>query len=179
MLASDDFEHLLGGSDYSPSGPLSGIPAVLPYEMDEKAMAELCRLSLSMVRTKAREGVFIRSRRGRYDVAESVGRYVEALRESAQRSGGRSSGNAELAAEKLRLTRAQADAQELKNRHAAGVLVAIADVRNEWVTAATDLRAQILAIPARVSGRMGLGREASVMLEEELRAALEDLQDEH
>lgn len=75
----DDFDDLLGTSEPEHAS------APLPMELDERGMAALLRLSLSMVRTKAREGVFVRSGRGRYDVSESVGRYVEHLRAIASR----------------------------------------------------------------------------------------------
>lgn len=176
----DEIDELLGTA--APQASAAEAPSVLseplPLEMDERALSGLLRLSLSQVRTKAREGVFVRSRPGRYDVAESVGRYVERLREHAARAGRPSAGGDDLKAEKLRLTKAQADAQELKNRQAAGDLVAIADVRREWIVTAADLRSQILAIPARVAARMGLSREAAVTLEDEVRLALEELTDE-
>lgn len=159
MLDSDDHDDLLGGGDSRATEAPSAVPAPLPYELNESALAGLLRLSLGVVRSKARDGVFIRTRPAHFDVTQSVGNYVEALRKSAT---GRPSATGDLAAEKLRLTKAQADAQELKNRISSGELVAIADVRNEWVTVATDLRAQILAIPNRVSARVGLGREAVI-----------------
>lgn len=176
----DEFDDLLGtpAPQSSTAQPLPAPSPDLPLEMDERALAGLLRLSLSQVRTKAREGVFVRSSRGRYDVALSVGNYVERLREQAARAGRPAAGGDDLKAEKLRLTKAQADAQELKNQQAAGDLIPIADVRREWIVTAADLRSQILAIPARVAARMGLNREAAVTLEDEMRLALEELKDE-
>ncbi|WP_158644531.1 hypothetical protein [Paracoccus jeotgali] len=172
------FDDLLGG-ETSPSEAPSADSAPSVYELDERGMSELLGLSLSMVRTKAREGVFVRSNRGRYDVHESVRRYVSRLREAASRNGSpASAASDELKAEKLRLTRAQATAQEQKNRLAAGEMVAVSEVRAEWVTVATDLRSQILAIPPRVAARAGLNLDAAVILEEEMRLALEGLHDE-
>lgn len=172
------FDDLLGGEN-SPSEALPAVSAILPYEMDERGMAALLSLSVSMVRTKAREGVFIRSSRGRYDVEESVRNYVVRLREVASRNGSRPAGGSdELTAEKLRLMKAQAEKAELHNRLAAGEMVAVADVRAEWMTVATDLRSQILAIPPRVAARVGLDRNAAVILEEEIRIALEGIHDE-
>lgn len=177
-LHSGMFEDLLG-SEISPVETPSASQAAVLYELDERGMADLLSLSLSQVRTKAREGVFVRSRPGRYDVQESIRNYVVKLRDAASRTGGRAADNSdEMKAEKLRLTRAQAEKAELHNRLAAGEMVAVSDVRAEWVTVATDLRSQILAIPPRVSARVGLSRDAAVILEEEIRIALAGIHDE-
>lgn len=176
------FDDILGGSPKNASHSAEkSLPLSAPIELDEQGMAALLRLSLSQVRTKARERVFVRSRRGRYDVALSVGNYVERLREVASRVGQtKADGDPAdpLKAEKLRLTRAQADAVEQKNGIAAGELVPVAEVRREWVGVATDIRAQILAIPPRIAARAGLSRESAVALEQELRLALEELSHE-
>lgn len=179
MNNEEMFADLLGNPENSPPEALPADPAALPYEMTERDIAALCGLSLSMVRTKAAEGVFIRTRKGRYDVQKSVQNYVGRLREVASRVGKTTSGgSSDLNAEKLRLLKAQAQKAELHNRLAAGEMVAVADVRAEWVTVATDLRSQILAIPPRVAARVGLDRNAAVILEEEIRIALEGIHDE-
>lgn len=175
------FDDLLGSDlPERPVGALPGDSVSLPYEIHERALAGLLRCSTASIRSKVADQIFIRTKPGHYDLSESVGRYVVQLREQAARAGrpSASSDSVELKAERLRLTRAQADAQEQKNRLAAGEMVAIADVRAEWVTVAIDLRSQILAIAPRIAARAGLTRDAAVLLEEEIRAALEGLDDE-
>lgn len=168
-MLDDDFDELLGGS-----GQIS--PAPLPFEMDERQMAALMRLSLSQVRTKAREGVFTRCGRGRYDVAESVGRYIEHLRSVASRVGATPPGGSpdELKAEKLRLTRAQADKEETRVARERGELVPADAVSREWAGILRDLRNALLAVPSRCgAGLPHLTSTDIATLDREIRTALE------
>lgn len=150
--------------------------ATLPAVATEAELAFLLGVSSARVRALAREGVAVKVARGRFDTAASVTRYCERLRASASRAGRPATDETKL--EKLRLTKAQADAQELKNQALRGDLVPVTEVRREWTAVATDLRASLLSIPARVAARAGLSREAAMHLEDEVRAALEDLTDE-
>ncbi|SEN57909.1 Phage DNA packaging protein, Nu1 subunit of terminase [Gemmobacter aquatilis] len=167
----DDFDDLLGTTAHE------NTPAPLPIEMDERGMAALMRLSLSQVRTKAREGLFVRSGRGRYDVAESLGRYIEHLRSVASRSGGRPSavGDADdLRAEKLRLTRAQADKEETRVARERGELVPADAVTREWASLLRDLRNALLAVPSRCGATLGhLTATDIATIDHEIRTALE------
>lgn len=176
-MLDDDNDDLLGHSDSSPVEALPVSPAILPYEMDERAMAGLLRLSLSMVRTKAAEGIFVRSRRGRYDVAESVGRYVERLRETSSR-GGAAAGGDELKAERTRLAREQADATALKNAQLRGELVPVADTLREWQAVLRDIRAAMLTVPSQfASTQPHLTVHDIQALTLEIKRALEGLAD--
>lgn len=185
-LAAEGLPTPLATSGRNSSSQPSGGQAIEPQEAipaiaDESQMARLLGVTANRVRTLQRDGLLAKAGPGRWDVRASLGLYLERLRTIAARAGAPAAGGGDsdqLRAEKLRLTRAQADGQELKNRTAAGELVPIADVRIEWVTAATDLRAQILAIPARVAARAGLSRDAAATLEQEIRLALEELRDE-
>lgn len=152
----------------------------IPGELHEVELASLLGLSTNSVRAKAREGILVKTRPAYYAVEESIGNYVQRLREAASRSGGRPTGGSsdELKIEKLRHERARADSVELKNAQLRNELIAVTDVRTQWVTIATDLRAAILAIPARVAARSGLTREAAVLLEKEVRMALEQIDDD-
>lgn len=158
--------------DDLPEPALPSIPGV----MNAEALARL----LGVSETTAR-GVGIKlPGNGRWDVAASLRAYLDRLREHAGRAGrpSASGDNEALRAEKLRLTAAQREAQELKNAQMRAELVPVAQVRQEWTALATDLRAGLMAIPARVSARAGLSREAAALLEAELREALEELTDE-
>lgn len=166
----DDFDDLLGGTQKNE-------PIPLPFELDERGMAALMRLSLSQVRTKAREGLFVRCARGRYDVAASVGNYVEHLRAVASRSGGRPPSGGEgddLRAEKLRLTRAQADKEETRVARERGELVQADAVSREWASILRDLRNALLAVPSRCGATLPhLTATDAAIFDREIRLALE------
>lgn len=181
MTRMESFYDLLGSPEDEDSRPAetpSVSPAALPHEMDERALAGLLRLSPSMVRTKAREGIFVRSRRGQYDVAESVGRYVERLRQTSARAGQPGSDPDELKAEKLRLTRAQADKEETRVQRERGELVEAAEVTREWQNVLRDLRNALLAVPSRCgAGLPHLTATDVATIEREIRIALEAVAD--
>lgn len=154
-------------------------PKQIPGEMSEREIAELFGLSLSMVRTKASEGVFVRSRRGRYDVRACIRAYVPRLREAASRSGpgSKSSGaTADLNAEKLRLTKAQADKEETRVARERGELVLAADVAREWSNVLRDVRNALLAVPSRCGASLPhLTATDVATMENEIRSALEGI----
>lgn len=172
-VAEIDWDELLDGPrPEEPSNPL-GLPA-----LDERALAELTGLSLSQVRTKAREGVFVRSARGRYDAAASVRAYIGKLRESAARAGRPSAGGDELKVEKLRLTRAQAEREETRVARERGELVSAEAVAREWSSILADVRAALLAVPSRfAASQPHLSAHDIATLGEEIRRALEGLAD--
>lgn len=172
------FDDLLGG-EISPVEALPALPATLPYEMDERGLAGLLSLSLSQVRTKAREGVFVRSNRGRYDVQESVRNYVVRLRESASRAGRPATGsNDELKKERTRLASEQADATALKNAQLRAELVPVADTLRAWQVVLRDVRAGMLAVPSRyAASQPHLTAHDIEALTAEIKHALEGLAD--
>ena len=156
---TDDFDNLLSQ------------PAGMGDTMTADQLGALLGVSSRVVRELAQRGVIAKARRGAYPVADSVARYCAHLREQAA---GRS-GNSNLTAERIRVAQATAEKIELQNSVARGEMVAVSDVRREWITFATDLRAALLAIPARVSARVSLSREASALLDEELRLSLSEI----
>jgi phage terminase Nu1 subunit (DNA packaging protein) len=166
-LSATDLSDLLGDEPATPS------PAIV----HESELAALLGISRQAVAEHVRTGVLVRVGRARFDMADSVRRYCSHLRTHAARAGRPSEGGDALKAERLRLTRAQAEAQEQKNRLAAGELVPVVEVRREWVTAATDLRNALLAVPGRLQARLGLTAEQAEAADAELRLALETLAD--
>lgn len=174
MSEFDEFEDILGSIESTPPvEPLQATPDGRLETLDERGMAALTRLSLSQVRTKAREGHFVRASRARYDVAESVGRYIEHLRAIASRAGPASAGD-ELKAEKLRLTRAQADKEETRVARERGELVAADAVTREWASLLRDVRNALLAVPSRCGATLGhLTATDIATIEREIRTALE------
>ncbi|AMY70919.1 hypothetical protein AKL17_3696 [Frigidibacter mobilis] len=175
---SEMFADLLGGENSPPEAP-PAVSATLPYEMDERGLAALLSLSLSQVRTKAREGVFVRSSRGRYDVEESVRRYVVRLRESASRAGRPGDEPTDPhKRERTRLAREQADATALKNAQLRGELVPVAETLRAWQIVLRDVRAGMLAVPSRyAASQPHLTAHDIETLTAEIKHALEGLAD--
>lgn len=174
-LNATDLSDILGDDPPSPDTPPNA--AALPVTVHESELAALLGVTRQAIGEHVRSGVITRAGRARFDLVKSVSAYCAHLRKHAARAGRPSDGGDNLKAERLRLTRAQAEAQEQKNRLAAGDLVPVAEVRREWVTAATDLRNALLAVPGRLQARLGLTAEQSEAADAEIRLALETLAD--
>ena len=138
-------------------------------------LAKWLGLTPNHVSALARDGVLPRTPSKLFPLRRAVQAYCDHARAG---SVGRRA-DAELAAEKLRLARENADKVSIQNAKARGELIASADVARAWGEVATDLRAAVLAIPSRVAGQVGLDRAAAAALDSEIRAALEAIADEH
>lgn len=174
-LNATDLSDLLGDDPPSTDAPPKA--TALPVTVHESELAALLGITRQAIGEHVRSGVLTRAGRARFDLVKSVRAYSAHLRKHAARAGRPSDGGDNLKAERLRLTRAQAEAQEQKNRLAAGELVPVAEVRREWVTAATDLRNAMLAVPGRLQARLGLTAAQAEAADVELRLALETLSD--
>lgn len=139
-------------------------------------LCALLRVSPATLTGMVKRGHAVKISHDSYDLVETIGRYAEHLRGVASGRGNEEAALT-LTGERARLARAQAEGVELKNAALRGELVPAAEVRTEWVTAATDLRAALLAVPARVAARLALDREAAAALETEIRLALEVIAD--
>jgi phage terminase Nu1 subunit (DNA packaging protein) len=100
---------------------------------------------------------------------------VRAYCEHTRAAASRRAADPDLAAAKLALTRENAAKVELQNARARGDLLDAQTVRAEWLSVAADLRARLLAVPARVAAAVGLDRPAAAALDRELRRAMTDL----
>lgn len=147
----------------------------LAATMTEGELAQLLGIASSRVRTLARDGVLVRAARGRFDVCASVGAYCARLRESAERAGRPSQGGSDdLKAEKLRLTRAQADKEETRVARERGELVPADAVTREWASVLRDLRNALLAVPSRCGATLPHLTPTDVAtVDREIRTALE------
>ena len=153
-------------------------PAAIPGIATEAELAALLGVSASTVRTKKREGLMIPAGRGRYDVRKTLHAYLDRLRETAGRAGNPAAGADPdaLKAEKLRLTRAQADKEETRVQRERGELVPADAVAREWSTLARDVRNALLAVPSRCgAGLPHLTATDVATIEREIRKALEGL----
>lgn len=161
---------LLLGDDAPPPSvsPQNSIPATL----SEAELAQLLGIGASRLRTLARDGVAVRVGNGTYDVRASLARYLEQLRTHAARAGRPPEGGDEYKAQRVLLTAAQRESQEMKNAVTRGDLVSAVDVKQGWASILTDVRASVLAVPARLAD---LTLDQRGKLDAEIRLALERL----
>ncbi|SIN99068.1 hypothetical protein [Vannielia litorea] len=138
-------------------------------------LAEWLGLSTGRLNQLARDGVLPRETTGlkghKFPLRASVRAYCEHTRAAARSR----TADPELADHKKRLAAEQADKIALQNARARGDLLDATAVRAEWLSVAADLRARLLAVPARVAATVGLNRPAAAALDIELRRAMSDL----
>ena len=158
--------------------PVAPVPPVIPATMTESEIAAFLGLATSSVRTKTRDGILVRSGRARFDVAESLRRYLDQLRSQAARAGRPVADD--LKEEKLRLATAQAVSMELKNAVSRGEMVKAVVVEREWVGILRDVRSTLLAVPSRVGAKLPhLTPHDVAELGVEIKSALEALANGH
>tara|TARA_R110002072_G_scaffold17174_2_gene65692 strand:- start:2417 stop:2920 length:504 start_codon:yes stop_codon:yes gene_type:complete len=162
MTAYDpEIEAVLGG----------GVEPHLGDTVTAAEVSEWLNLSTARIHALARQGVIPRTD-GRFDLQAAARAYVEHLRVGQR---GRQSTDPDLNAEKLRLARANAEKIELANAKTRAALVPVAEVESAWAHVLRDVRAAMLAIPARVQQRLGhLTAHDVQMIDREVRDALEE-----
>jgi len=140
--------------------------------------ADLCnllRLTPAALTGLVKRDLAVKLGHDAYDLAETVGRYVEHLRGTAAGRGGEEQ-VLTLTGERARLARAQADAQELKNATLRGEMVPAAEVERTWSDALRGLRSQLLALPSRIRADLGHLTPADVdQIDRIMRDTLTDL----
>lgn len=95
------------------------------------------------------DGTIDRKPANGYDLDVVREQYIENLREVGA---GRSSGEGpDLTAERARLAKEQADAQEMKNAASRGELIARADVSAVVTASFARVRARLLALPSKIA----------------------------
>jgi phage terminase Nu1 subunit (DNA packaging protein) len=153
-------------------------PSPIPAIMSEGEIASLLGITAARVRTLARDGVLVRSSRGRFDVRPSLNAYVGQLRTHAARAGRPSQGGDALKQARTRLAEEQASLAAIKAAQARDELVSAETVTREWQSVLRDVRAAVLAIPSRFGAAMPhLSASDVAALDREIRAALEGLAD--
>jgi len=131
-------------------------------------LSEWTGVSEQHLRSLARKGVIPMRVPGRFPLKAAVRATVDHLRTT--RPGAAS--NASLAEERKRLIAEQADREALRNAETRGELVSATDVKAAWESILTDVRARLLAVPARLPE---LDRATAERLDREIRDALEAL----
>jgi len=140
-------------------------------------LALLLDLTPRRLQQLAAEGVIPKTDRNRYDLVESVRGYVRYLRDRAFGPELRDSPDS-FATQRARLTRARANAEELKARQLAGELIPAADIEAAWGAVTEVMRTRLLAIPSKVAARIGMARnavEAQAIIRAEITEALTEL----
>jgi len=110
-------------------------------------------ISQEAVQALARRGVVVKTGRGRYALEESVRRVLAHYRDLASDKGNPAS-LADIRAQRIRLAKAAADSQELKNAALRGDLVEAGAVEREWSGVLRTVRAGMLAVPSRAAQRL-------------------------
>lgn len=149
----------------------SGVP--ISGTMTEAEIAAFLGIGTSRVRTLARDGHLVKVSRGRFDVRASLAAYLSRLRDGAVKAGPVTD---EMKAAKLRQTEAAAQKIEIQNAAARGELLPAAAVASEWAGILRTVRAGLLAVPSRVSARLGhLTAHDLSEMDLEIRAVLAEL----
>jgi phage terminase Nu1 subunit (DNA packaging protein) len=152
---------------------LLGIAAPVT-EVTADELAQWVGLSPRQIYRHETEGHMVKLGKNRFDLQASIRAYCEWLRDQAHH-GRPVTGTAKsaLAEENLRLKREQADAVALKNAQARGELVEASAVEREWSGLLRNVRAAMLAVPARIQARLAhLSAEDVNVIDREVRDAL-------
>jgi len=135
-------------------------------------------VSSTTVTGLADKGIVVRVKRGQYDLWQSVANYLAHLRGIAAGRGGER-GVLDLTAERARLAKEQADAQELKNAISRGEVLQTADVEREWSDILARVRSGMLAVTSRIRFRIStIDATQAAIIDAEIRQALEALSDD-
>lgn len=150
---------------------LDGKPAL---RINGPDLCELLSISPAALSDLKKRGIAVHRGHDAYDLTETVRAYVVHLRGVASGRGGEEH-VATLTSERARLAKEQADAQALRNAALRGELVAAAEVERTWSDLLRQVRARILAVPARVRSVLPLDAATIDTIDHELREALEEL----
>jgi terminase small subunit / prophage DNA-packing protein len=153
------------------------VPDLIETPVSAAVIGQLIGVSARRVTQLRDEGIIPAGPRGKFILGQAVRAYCAHMRPA---SGGHAAGGAkggpdpsDLAEQKARLTKAQADLAEMKLDAARGVLVPAADVDREWRNTFAAVRSRLLAVPSRL--RQVMDAEAAREADVEIRAALNEL----
>lgn len=156
-LRKRDHADLIGGDEND-----DAIPAI----MSTAQLADLLKISTRNVDMLVTKGVLAKTGPAKFDTRAAIAAYVAYARKG---------GNADIDAEKLRLTREQADKIEIQNATARRELVPASEVERTWSGILRDVRAAMLAIPSRVQQRLShLTAHDVAEIDREIRDALRE-----
>ena len=143
------------------------------------SQTDMCRaldVSRSAVNQLEEKGVLVKAGRGKYDIVQSTHNYIRRMRGRDAKTSGNSDGDSiDYYEERARLTKAQADRQEIEVQKAQGVLVEADKVVKAWVDTIVTTRNRLLAIPQKLSYEISVTddrEEIEKLLMSEMRSAL-------
>lgn len=110
-------------------------------------IAKLLMLSDRRVQQLTKEGVIPKAERGRYELAPAVQGYIRYLQERSLRS---DQSPIDYHTEKARLTKAQADREEVEAAKAMGEVVSVKQVETNLANLFAEVRANFRNVPDRV-----------------------------
>src|SRR5215210_1879389 len=120
----------------------------LPKHISTATLVDLLDVTPQSVTTLARKGELVRVGRGKFEFAASIKRYVISLRNTLRQRGGAEISQ-QASAERMRLSKEQADAAALR-----GELLDAGAVEREWSNILRGVRAAMLGVPPRVGQRL-------------------------
>lgn len=134
-------------------------------------LGEWLGIAPNRIHALARDGILPRGEDKAFPLRAAVLAYCEHARSLARGK----QVDAELAAEKLRLAKANAEKAETINAKARGELIPSVEVEREWATVLRGVRAAMLAVPSRVAQTAGhLTPHDINAIDREVRDALEE-----
>ncbi len=149
-------------------------PSFMDAEITASDLAEMFGVSKRSISDFSERGIILKTGRNRFDLRKSVQLYCDHLRGIAA---GRGGDNADaLTVERARLAAEQADNVAMKNAVLRREMVAISDVRNEWVTIGRRLRNEMMSVASRCRQMLPHLTTFDVdLIDKEIRAALTGL----
>ena len=122
------------------------------------------------------KGYIEKKDRGKYDIDECRASYIHNLREAA--AGRAANGDLDLAEERARLAKEQADAKEMQNMVERGELLYMDDVIKDFEEQLMNCKTKLLAAPTKVAAEIFASRdvqEVQEIMEEAIKDALSEL----
>ena len=140
-----------------------------------KTVARALDLTERRVNQLVKDGVLPKTERGRYELIPVVQAYVKFLREKSVNT---DVGADDYAAQRTRLTKAKADMAEMEKDQMASVLIPAEDVGDAWETMASNMRAKMLSLPAKIATSVFVAEDVSEtkrIIKEQIHEALSEL----
>lgn len=145
------------------------------HRIGGRDLCDLLEITPATLTGLCKRGLAVKIGHDAYDLTATVTAYIVHLRAAASGRGGEEH-SLTLAGERVRLARAQADAQEVKNRMIAGELVPAVEVAREWADVLRGVRSQVLAVPSRIRSSLPhLTAQDVAQIDRELRDTLTEM----
>lgn len=144
-------------------------------EVSTTTLAEMLGFSPQYTAELVKEGVLVKTGRGRFVIRDSVRNFVSKLK-GERKAGGANGGGYE--ADKARKMKADADLAEIEVAKAAGKLIEERTQGRTWANAIVTTKSKLLALAPRLGPQTVIAasaKDATDLIEREMRSALEEL----